>query len=204
MNYQLKIQIRGITKPPVWRRVIIPAEYTFHQLHCVIQEAFGWEYEHLYQFQEKPYDRGWQIKEKIEDIDSMFDFMSADVLDSEQTKVGEFLRDKGLKKFVYIYDFGDDWFHDITIEDITEETAIYPRCINGKGACPPEDCGGVMGYEEMKYILKEEPHSEDAENYHDWLGLDENEEFNPKAFDLNEINENLIYMAKHFVKGDKP
>lgn len=194
MTYQFKIQLRGITKPPVWRRILVPAQYTFYNLHCIIQEAFGWYNAHLYQFQEKPYNYGWMIKEK-EDLGD--DFLSAlafpeDVQSPHETNIGTFLKDRPVKKFVYIYDFGDDWVHDITIEAVTEETLLHPRCIAGKGACPPEDCGGIWGYENLKMTLLEKPRSNEAKMYRDWLGLGRGEQFDPKAFDLDQVNKRFI------------
>ena len=153
---QLKIQLRNVTKPPVWRRVLIPSDITFLELHYVIQAAFGWYNEHLFKFQHRPYDREWtvEVPEKGEDFGvglmGMFGF-GPEQKDARSTKVGPFLRSKLLQKFVYIYDFGDDWVHDITIEEVaTGKALLFPRCIDGKGACPPEDCGGPWGYQEMK------------------------------------------------------
>lgn len=194
MTYQFKIQLRGITKPPVWRRVLVPDGYTFYNLHCIIQEAFGWQYEHLYQFQERPYERGgWRIKEQ-EDLDD--DFLSwldfnPQAQNPQETNIGKFLNDNPIKKFVYWYDFGDDWIHDITVEAVTEDTLIHPRCLAGKGACPPEDCGGVWDYEYMKMTLLEKPRSNDARMYRQWLGLGRGETFDPKAFDLDAVNKRL-------------
>ena len=155
---QLKIQLRNITKPPVWRRVLIPSDITFHELHYIIQAAFGWYNEHLFKFQHRPYDREWtvEVPEKDEDFNSMkgffgLGFLVPELKDARSTKVGDFLKSKHLDKFVYIYDFGDDWIHDITIEETSSGMALlYPRCTGGKGACPPEDCGGPWGYQAMK------------------------------------------------------
>ena len=148
MAIQLKIQIRGIKKPPVWRRLIIPESFTFAQLHLTIQHAFGWWDEHLYQFQKSPYDDGWRIESS--EHDNEIDW-NDDPLEAEKTNVSKFVKQYGLTKFVYVYDFGDDWVHDITVED-TEYKYVgsVPQCLGGKGACPPEDCGGIWGYEEMK------------------------------------------------------
>lgn len=196
MTYQLKIKLRGITKPPVWRRLLVPSDCTFHILHCIIQESFGWEYEHLYEFKEKPYDHGWTIKDMLDDggSDDFLDFFygSSKPIDSRTMTIGKFLNENPIKKFTYIYDFGDDWIHDITVEAETDEILIYPRCIAGKGACPPEDCGGVWGYENMKMVLAETPRSKDAKMYREWLGLGRGEKFDPNALDLDEANKQII------------
>ena len=159
---QLKIQLRNVTKPSVWRRVQIPSDITFLELHYVIQAAFGWYNEHLFKFQHRPYDREWTVEVPEDDgmnqssgknfwgMAGMFDFGS-EQKDARFTKVWPFLKSKHLDKFVYIYDFGDNWIHDITIEDpASGQTFQFPRCIDGKGACPPEDCGGPWDYQEMK------------------------------------------------------
>jgi hypothetical protein len=157
---QLKIQLRNITKPPVWRRVLIPSDITFHELHYIIQAAFGWYNEHLFKFQHRPYDREWtvEVSESDEDFSGLKDMYGWGILrrgpeqmEARTTKVGDLLKAKHLQKFVYIYDFGDDWVHDITIENTSSNQVLqYPRCIDGKGACPPEDCGGPWGYQAMK------------------------------------------------------
>ena len=152
---QLKVQLRNITKPPVWRRLLIPADITFHELHYIIQAAFDWYNEHLYKFQHKPYDCEWtvEVPEEGEGFDVMMGIFGfgPEQNDARTTKVWPFLEKKFLNKFVYIYDFGDDWVHDITIEQVSSnQVLLFPRCIDGKGACPPEDCGGPWGYQEMK------------------------------------------------------
>ena len=190
MTLQFKIQIRNIQKPPVWRRIVIPANFTFNDLHLAVQDAFGWENYHLYQFEKAPYDRGWKIKIPDE-MDNGDLFMSA-IIDSEQTIVSTFLQSMNLKKFVYVYDFGDDWIHDITLEKTNEEeTILHPICLAGKGACPPEDCGGPWGYENMKQLFAEAPDDEETLSYKEWMGLDDDEDYAPNYFDINEVNVHL-------------
>lgn len=190
MTLQFKIQIRNIQKPPVWRRIVIPANFTFNDLHLAIQESFGWENYHLYQFEKAPYDRGWKVK--IPDEMDNGDFFMSEVINSEQTVVSSFIQSMNLKKFVYVYDFGDDWIHDITLEKTDEdETILHPVCLAGKGACPPEDCGGPWGYENMKQLLAEAPDDEESLSYKEWMGLDDDEEYDPSYFDINEVNARL-------------
>ena len=144
--YQFKIKLRGITNPPVWRRVLVPANFTFSGFHAVIQEAFGWWNVHLYCFGDKPYSRMLTIAEIHED-----DWGDAPDYDARKFTLGELFGDGGIiKKFCYVYDFGDDWIHDITLEDIIEELHPHASCTDGKGACPEEDSGGVWEYEDMK------------------------------------------------------
>ena len=167
MALQLKIQIRGIKKPPVWRRIEIPGNFSFHDLHNTIQTAFGWLGEHLYQFQRRPFDGGWTVKEP----DGENDLWGEQPEDSRETNVLDFIRHIGLEKFVYVYDFGDSWVHDITVENIDPDDELdHPICLAGKGACPPEDCGGAWGYEDLKKEMDEAEINE---------------------FDLEEVNEQL-------------
>ena len=163
-TYQFKVKLRGATKPPVWRRVLVPADFTFSGLHAVIQEAFGWWNEHLYCFGNTPYRRQLTIAEPNED-----DWEEPDYNAREFT-VGEFFGEgTGAQNLCYVYDFGDDWIHDITLEQVIDRESSHATCTAGKGACPEEDCGGVWGYEEMK----------------------ENGEFDPHDFDLDEVKEGV-------------
>ena len=145
ITYQFKIKLRGITNPPVWRRVLVPANFTFSGFHAVIQEAFGWWNEHLYCFGDKPYSQSLYIAEEDKE-----DWCRPDY-DARKFTVGELFGDGGIiKKFCYVYDFGDDWIHDITLEKVFDEYSDHATCIKGKGACPEEDSGGVWEYEDMK------------------------------------------------------
>lgn len=144
MIYQLKIKLRGISKPPVWRRVQVPSQFTFDNLHEVIQAAFGWEDEHLYQFGDAPYSRKLNIAIPNEDDDDFYNR-----IDSRRYTLRDFY-EKGGSKLCYTYDFGDDWTHDITLEKVISGERLFATCTGGKGACPPEDCGGCWGYEDMK------------------------------------------------------
>jgi hypothetical protein len=94
-------------------------------------------------------------------------------------------------KFTYEYDFGDDWQHEIKIEKVLppDPKQKLPVCIKGKRACPPEDIGGVWGYEEFLEAIKDPNHDEHA-MYTEWIGDD----FDPEAFDLDEVNERLKHV----------
>lgn len=187
MTLQFKIQIRNIQNPPVWRRIVIPDNFTFNDLHLAIQKSFGWSNYHLYQFERSPFDRGWKVK--IPDDMYEDEFGVSEVLNSKQTIVSAFIHRMNLKKFVYIYDFGDSWVHDMTLEKTNdEETIRHPICLEGKGTCPPEDCGGSWGYEEMKRYFREEPNDEETNSYREWLGLEENEDYDPDFFNINMVN----------------
>jgi hypothetical protein len=96
------------------------------------------------------------------------------------------------RKFEYEYDFGDSWQHDLVVEKFleAEQDVVYPSCVAGEGACPPEDCGGIGGYFHLRDVLAD-PEDQEHEDMLDWLGLVEPEDFDPAAFDLAEVNRAL-------------
>jgi len=182
MSLQFKIQLKNVTKPPVWRQLLVPETFTFHQLHEVIQMSFGWENYHLYQFSPQGYG-----SYPIIAIPSKDDWKKPD-MNATKTKLNKvFTAEK--QKFTYIYDFGDDWVHQIVLEKILPDEIKSPVCLGGKGCCPPEDCGGVWGYENLKVILADPKHEEHQE-MKEWLGL-EDEEWDDDYFDVAEVNEML-------------
>jgi hypothetical protein len=181
MVFQFKIQLKGIAKPPVWRKIAVPANFTFLRFHHVIQEAFGWENDHLFEFKDKEYDSDISISIPMEG-----GFMDFDI-DASEIKLSAIFKDK-FQNFLYIYDFGDDWVHVITLESTSNDKQKTAVCLSGKGACPPEDCGGIYGYAEIKRIFETMPKSEEANNYREWLGLNKKEVWDPEYIDIEEIN----------------
>lgn len=177
MLFQFKIQLQYISRPPVWRRVLVPAQFSFEKFHRVIQAAFGWEDYHLYQF--SPTGRGSQPRIGIPDDSGWSD---AEIINSKRIELSEIFNTKG-QKFTYIYDFGDNWIHKITLEEIKEETAKKAELLAGKGACPPEDCGGPWGYDHLREVLAN-PEDEEYTNMREWLGLTGEEEWDVHYFDL--------------------
>lgn len=141
----LKIQLRGITKPPLWREVRIPANLDFEQLHDVIQTLFGWEHSHMWQFEEKPYGHGYRIGAPSPDMD----FGDGPTDFAHETPVTKVLK-KPKDKMVYVYDFGDDWIHDITVKEVLDEKTDHPVCLKWKSDNCIEDIGGVWGLEEFR------------------------------------------------------
>ena len=137
---QLKITLKGISKPPVWRRVQVRADTAFAELHDVIQAAFGWTDTHLHSFEYEGVRIGIPDPEWEDDCADENETALADVLLGPTDRIH------------YTYDFGDDWEHDIMLEKVIELDADdrRPVLMAGKGACPPEDCGGAWGYAEMK------------------------------------------------------
>ena len=179
MALQFKIQIKNIIEPPVWRKLVVPEQFTFLRMHKVIQAAFGWDDYHLFQFSPK----GYASHPLIGIPDSEF---AADTLEAKKIKLSEIFR-MPKQKFTYIYDFGDDWVHQITLEKITDEKLLRAKCLAGKGACPPEDCGGPWGYAELKITLADPKHPEHAETK-EWLGLTKKQKWDAEAFDPDKTN----------------
>ncbi|MDR0940150.1 MAG: plasmid pRiA4b ORF-3 family protein [Mediterranea sp.] len=186
MLYQFKIKLNGITHPPVWRRVLVPSTFTFHKFHAVIQAAFGWEDYHLYEFKDKEYDSAFSIGIPMEE-DSWF---AEKRIDARKNKLSQVFGT--MKKIVYIYDFGDDWVHEVVLEGISPQKGTKAVCLAGKGACPPEDCGGIFGYIDIKEAFEKDPKGEEANEYREWLNLDDDEDWDPKRFDIKWTNDALV------------
>lgn len=188
MAYQFKIQLKDVTKPAVWRRVVVPENLTFDEFHLVIQVLFGWSNHHLYQFSPTGYGSYPVIA-----IPSKEDLEKPD-MNSMKTKLNKiFTQEK--QTFNYIYDFGDDWSHKIVLEKLVPDDIKHPVCLSGIGACPTEDCGGVWGYEELKMIMADPSHEEHAE-MKEWLGIEMDEEWDVNEFDLDTLNELLGNLVK--------
>ncbi len=173
--YQLKVALRG-AKPPIWRRIQVPGEATLLQLHQIIQACMDWEDIHLHQFliDRTPYsipdsDDSWQTrKPKDEAKFTLHD-----------------LDRKIQPHFDYIYDFGDNWVHRISVEKILPpgEGKPYPVLLTGRRAGPPEDIGGIHHYMHILKVISA-PGSEEHEEIANWLNFDF---FDPAQFDKEDI-----------------
>lgn len=186
MLFQFKIQLKNVTDPTVWRRITVPDNFSFYKFHLAIQAVFDWDNYHLFQFSPRGYGTWPVISIPEPEYD---DINAGERLDAKKTKLKDiFIREK--QKYIYIYDFGDDWKHEITLEKITDADQKKASCIAGKGACPPEDCGGPWGYEELKEKLSD-PADPEYEEIKEWLGMDEDQEWDPGFFDIT-IGEEMI------------
>lgn len=220
MAYTLKISLDGSSKPIIWRRVKVNNNTTFETLHYIIQTLFGWENAHLYQFHRELKNEPRLFIKTNEDME--FDKEMGFVADEDDDEnfdpndpMGIYLRSRqDINKLVdktvlsdvlqkekdyiyYEYDFGDSWEHKVVLEAIDDETLIYPVCLKGKGKTPPENCGGIWGYQAMLEVLKAGKPKADFKNYKNWLEecgyelpWDENE------FDIEYINDELIADAQ--------
>ncbi|MGH3262779.1 MAG: plasmid pRiA4b ORF-3 family protein, partial [Trebonia sp.] len=175
--YQLKVGLRG-AKPPIWRRIQLPADTGLGRLHEIIQVAFGWDGGHLHAFT-TPYGE-----------------FGRDDPDLEQRPEGPVTLEQvapGVQsKITYTYDFGDGWEHEIRVERVLEPAGVArrPRCVGGRRAAPPDDCGGIWGYAELAEILADPAHPEHEDRL-DWLGLDDAAQFDPGRFHVDAVNDRL-------------
>jgi len=178
--YQIKITLKH-SKPPIWRRLLISSETTLTQLHDIIQVAMGWYDSHLHAF---------NINGENYSAPSPYDpdhLREMGMKSTRGKKLKSFIFGEG-DKFTYEYDFGDFWEHVILVEKILppDPEQPLPTCIKGKRACPPEDVGGVWGYDIFLEAIKDPNHPE-HEMYTEWFGDD----FDPEAFDLDATNRAL-------------
>lgn len=163
--FQFNVTLLGIS-PAIWRRIQVPEEYTFWDLHVAIQDCMGWlDYHlHVYRFAESEGRRALEIGIPEPDWDGNAPIASWDAAIADR-----FIR-PGVRA-VYEYDFGDGWEHEVLLEGILlrEAKGKYPRCIAGERAGPPEDCGGIPGYQELLKIMRNPKHPEHA-GMKQWLG----------------------------------
>lgn len=175
--YQLKVVLLG-GEPPVWRRLQVPGDAKLDWLHAVLQVAIGWTNSHLHQFKvgEACYSDTRHYAAEFEDDPEIFE-ESTFALWQIAPHEGDVFR--------YEYDFGDSWEHEITVEKILPNPAAasFALCLEGARACPPEDCGGIPGYEELCEILKNRKHPE-HKRMKEWLGRP----FDAAAFDREKAN----------------
>lgn len=172
--YRLKVTLKHVA-PPIWRRLEVPADTKLPRLHRLLQMAMGWYDAHLHAF------RVGRTSYGVPDPD-----FPSDMENERHVRLGDIAAEGD--KLIYEYDFGDGWEHEIKVEKAfaPESGVRYPRCIQGKRACPPEDCGGPWGYEHLLEVLANPEHPEHAET-REWLRAD----FDPEAFDLEDVNEGL-------------
>jgi hypothetical protein len=171
LRAQLRIELRGV-KPLVWRRVIVPQNITLAKLHAIFQRTMGWTNSHLHEFTIAQHRYGmpdpeWEFGEPV--------------ADERRVRLKPLL-EEGARRFTYLYDFGDSWEHVVKVEDLlpAEPDSAPIVCIAGENGCPPEDVGGVPGYEEFLLALSDSTH-EEHENMRTWIGYP----FDPGAIDLN-------------------
>jgi hypothetical protein len=174
---QIRVTLQD-TDPPVWRLLLVPASIRLDRLDRVIQAAMGWTNSHLHMFMHQTGHYG------IPDQD-------LPLHDQRKSSLRDLARREG-DTLGYEYDLGDSWEHEIRLEKLVpaEPDGRYPACVAGERACPPEDCGGTHGYQELIATLADSDHPEHEDMLH-WLGIDKGSDFDPARFDLDDANRRL-------------
>jgi hypothetical protein len=179
--YQIKVTLKH-SKPPIWRRIQVSGDISLGKLHRILQVVMGWSDSHLHQFVMhgvyfgEPHpdyrDMGWEMR------------------DERRVKLNQIVQGEK-SRLRYEYDFGDSWEHELMVEKILRPApgVFYPVCLKGKRACPPEDVGGVWGYADFLEAIQYPDHP-NHEDMLEWIGG----EFDPDAFDLEEVNETLRHV----------
>jgi hypothetical protein len=176
-----------MTKAPVWRVIRVPEEYTFWDLHVAIQDAMGWLDYHLHEFRHEQRPAGQSMRFGIPfDDEEMID---PDLVPCWEVNISEHFRRPGDKMY-YVYDFGDNWVHEVLLEGVLlrQKGIKLPCCIDGARSTPPEDCGGPAGYADLLEALSN-AESEEHEKIPEWL-RDQRQEmlsFDPEAFDIAKV-----------------
>ncbi len=180
--YQIKVTLKH-SQPPIWRRIQVSGDTRLDQLHLILQKVMGWDNYHLHQFIVGETFYG--------EPDPDYELFGPPMQDEKKIRLDQIVSGEK-SKFVYEYDFGDGWEHVLLVEKVMspEDGAGYPRCIKGKRACPPEDVGGIWGYESFLEAIEDPEHPE-YEEMLAWVGG----EFDPEEFDLEEVNEDLRLLA---------
>ncbi len=183
--YQLKVMLKD-SKPPIWRRIMVSSYISLFELHEIISAAFDWDNSHLHLFEEPGRYGTKYSSEPVEPApwddshEDEFETMLGDVMSSEGAKLD------------YLYDFGDDWMHRITLEKILDRDAVptLPVCVTGRGMEPAEDCGGLWGWANMVEAVNDSNHPE-HDSYREWAGISAGATLDPKFFDLEAVNQRI-------------
>lgn len=174
--YQIKVTLLDL-KPKVWRRIWVAPDMKLSDFHHVLQIAMGWQDHHAYLFSDG--------QNRYGNCDASWEFGST--LDESDVSVADLFQGR-VKTCIYEYDFGDNWEHELYLEKRIKRVvnSTVPRCLKGKGACPPENCGGVWGYERLLEISSDTKHEEFT-----WATKVLGRGFDARYFDANQVNSDL-------------
>lgn len=192
---QFSVMLRD-SNPAVWRRLQITADASFYEFHIALQSVMGWTDSHLHEFSLTPKGKRKALIIGLPDEEGLDDRPR---LISWQTKLSDYCQTVG-QKLEYLYDFGDSWQHDILLEGIllAQTKDKYPKCIDGAGACPPEDCGGIPGYRHLLEVIND-PRHEDYAYLSKWLkSMGKKLPLDAQLFDCKEVK---FINAKKSLKG---
>jgi hypothetical protein len=201
---QLKVKLVG-SRPPIWRRILVPVDYSFFDLHVTIQDAVGWADSHLHQFfTASPYTRSAGYEHIAFPVPEMEAEMEIEY-DERKEKLSRWFK-KSKDTLWYEYDFGDSWMHEVRLEKVLpwESKTKYPALTAGKNACPFEDSGGLGGYYDKLASLKnpKDKEHQDVLDWLDWIGVENPSEFDPAIFNPEEVKfQNPKKRLKEYEKG---
>jgi hypothetical protein len=175
--YQFKISLDKV-QPSIWRRIQVPAETSLFKLHFILQLTMGWTNSHLHEY---------RIDGRVYGNPNNDEFDEFDIQDERDYQLQQVLPEAGVE-FSYLYDFGDSWQHTLFLEAIldADDAPPSPACLGGARACPPEDVGGIYGYEEFLEAIQDTNHPE-HESYLTWAGG----QFDPEAFDREAVDHTI-------------
>jgi hypothetical protein len=178
--YQIKVTLAD-SQPPIWRRIQVRSDITLARLHGVLQAVMGWTDMHLHQF---------VIREKYYGVPDEDEVGLSKPVDEGKYSLSDVVSGEN-SAFAYDYDFGDNWEHELVVEKVLppQKGVRYPLCLAGARACPPEDVGGIPGYENFREAIGDPQHP-DHKVLSEWIGGS----FDPEAFDLDEVNQLLRAM----------
>ncbi len=189
-GFRIRLDLDG-AKPPIWRRIEVPGDLTLPRLHDAIQTAMGWYDSHLHRFRMGNDHRAAYFATEF-DLDEGDDGMP-----EHDVRLDQVLVQEG-DQLWYEYDFSDGWDHSLVVEAVLDDPPATLRCTAGRMACPPEDCGGLGGYDDLATWVRSGYDDallpqvfEDAEYAREWLPLD----WHPDHFDLDETNAALAACA---------
>jgi hypothetical protein len=184
--YQIKVTLEG-SRPPIWRRIQAPGDISLPRLHAVLQIVMGWTNSHMHQFKAGGRYYGGPDPDFGDELK---------IVDERQVRLDQ-IAPNVKARFVYEYDFGDSWEHELVVEKIhpPEAGVQYPRCLDGQRACPPDDVGGVWGYQVFLDAMRDPDHPE-HEDMMEWIGG----KFDPEAFDLRGVN-GALQLFQGYVEG---
>jgi len=189
---RLKIELQD-TKPPIWRRIEVPSAISLKDLHSVIQAAMGWENVHLFRFEAG--------RERIDGpgLGGAGPYGQSSIT-AGRVRLDD-LTARNIKRFTYLYDMGDNWEHELRIENVlpADAAVLYPRYIDGAGRCPPEDVGGIPGFYNLVEALGDPTHP-DHEHLMEWHGGP----FDQTAIATDEIRKRLTKIATRRLRKAAP
>jgi hypothetical protein len=189
--FKIKIHLEDTD---IYRVVLVPSDINMLQFHLVCQEAMGWNMEHLFSFMDKKMGTA-TLTAGVPEIEESFSLDAAPKEEqADRVRLSDFYKITDGKSLWYWYDFGDDWWHKISFQKLTKkDLELYngvPLCVEGEKACPPENIGGVGGYEHFLKIIAQDIQP-DKDDLMDFYGFMEGDEFDPDFFEIEFINEEL-------------